>query len=449
MPNILQWKGPIVAKIVMIGGGSYNWMPHLVRDMVVRPELAGSELWLVDIDKKALSDLEKYCQALLTRVRNDWTVHATTDRDQALPKADFVVITISTGGLEAMRPDLEIPYKYGIFQPVGDTVGPGGISRALRNVPVFVGFAKSITKHCPKAWVFNLTNPMTVLTQVLCEHGCKTVGLCHELYGLWGWLRGKCKCEWDDVCLEVAGLNHFAFILSARYRHRDCFGLFRKLAADPLNHMLRPNLNLTHAETHGVFVFMCEFFRRTGFMLYPGDRHTSEFVPNVLTRETGYGKAYNIKLTRIKDRYRWLNDSKKRTWDLTRHPEKISLEPSREAVSALMVSLTTGKPVVEVVNLPNAGQIQNLPLGVVVETMATVTADRISPHTVGPLPDELAVLLTPHAIRVNMTIRAALTGDRDLAQQVMAADPLVRDWSTAGELLDKLIKADKKHLPQF
>jgi alpha-galactosidase/6-phospho-beta-glucosidase family protein len=438
-----------VAKIVMIGGGSYNWMPHLVRDMMVKPELAGSELWLVDIDKKALKDLEKYCWALLKRVNGDWTVHATTERDEALPKADFVVITISTGGLEAMRPDLEIPYKYGIFQAVGDTVGPGGLARALRNIPVFVGFARSIKKHCPKAWVLNLTNPMTVLTQVLCEHGCKTVGLCHELYGMWGWLRDKYQCNWEDICLDVAGLNHFAFILSARYKNRDCFAAFRKLAADPLNKILKPNVNLTHAETHGVFVFLGEFFSRTGFMLYPGDRHTSEFFSNVLTKETGYGKRYNIKLTYIKDRYKWLNKAKKHVWDLTKNPSKISLEPSREAMSGLMVSLATGKPLVEVVNLPNTGQIDNLPRGVVVETMATITADKISPHTVGRLPDELAVLLTPHAIRANMTIRAALTGDRRLARQVMASDPLVRDWNTAGEMLDKLIKANKKYLPQF
>jgi alpha-galactosidase len=438
-----------VAKIVMIGGGSYNWMPHLVRDMLVRPELAGSQLWLVDIDPKALKDLERYSRALCAHINSDWTVHATTQREKALPKADFVVITISTGGLSAMRADIEIPQKYGIYQAVGDTVGPGGISRALRNIPVFIDLAGSIRKHCPKAWVFNLTNPMTVLTQVLCEHGCKTVGLCHELYGLWGWLRDKYKCTWEEICLDVAGLNHFAFILSARYKNRNCFEKFKQLADDPLNKLLKPNVNLTHAETHGVFVFMGEFFTRTGFMLYPGDRHTSEFVPHVLTKDTGYGKAYNIKLTSIADRVKWLNGAKKRVRQWTKDPATISLEPSREALSSLIVSLTTGRPIIEVVNRPNVGQIDTLPRGVVVETMATVTADHIAPHAVGALPDELTSLLTPHALRFNMIIRAALTGDRRLAQHALAGDPLVRDWSTAGTLLDKLIQANKKYLPQF
>ena len=105
-----------MAKIVMIGGGSYNWTPALVRDMVVKPELANSELWLVDINKQALADLGKYCQALFRQVQSNFTLHLTTERKEALPKADFVVITISTGGLATMRPDLEIPYKFGVYQ---------------------------------------------------------------------------------------------------------------------------------------------------------------------------------------------------------------------------------------------------------------------------------------------------------------------------------------------
>jgi len=438
-----------MAKIVMIGGGSYNWTAHLVRDMVVKPELAGSELWLVDIDKKALKDMEAYCKALLNRAKSDFTLHTTTNRDEALPKADFVVITISTGGLEAMRPDLEIPYKYGIFQPVGDTVGPGGISRALRNIPVFVDFAASIRKHCPNAWVLNITNPMTVLTQVLCQQGCKTIGLCHELYALWGLLRDQFKCQWDEVSLQVAGLNHFGFILSARHANHDGFKVFKKLAGDRKTQMIKANVDLTHADTHGFHVFKFEFFRRTGLMMYPGDRHTSEFFSNVLTKESGYGAAYHIRLTKIKDRYKWLSNAKKHVKAMTQNPSKIDLSPSREAMSSLIVSLMTGKPLVEGVNLPNVGQIENLPRGVVVETMGTVTADKVVPHTVGAIPDELVTLLSHHATRFNMVIEAALKGDRKLAMQAMASDPLVRQWNTAGEMLDKMLKANKKYLPQF
>ncbi len=438
-----------MAKIVMIGGGSYNWTPHLVRDMVVKPELAGSELWLVDINKKALSELEKYCRVLVRHAKSDFKIFTTTNRIQALPNADFIVITISTGGLEAMRADIEIPYKYGIYQPVGDTVGPGGISRALRNIPVFLDLAAEIKKYCSNAWILNITNPMTVLTQILCQQGCKTIGLCHELYALWGLLVEHYKCQWDEIGLQVAGLNHFGFILSAKYKNKNCFTVFEKMARDPKNKMLKANVKLTHSETHVYHVFKNEYFRRTGRMLYPGDRHTSEFFSNVLTKDTGYGKAFGIRLTTIRDRYKWIANARKNVLKMIDHPDKIDMKPSREAMSSLIVSLTTGKPLVEVVNLPNIGQIDNLPRGVVVETMGTIGTDNVTPHTVGALPDDMAVLLNHHAIRFNMVIDAAVNGDRRLAQEAMASDPLVREWNTAGKMLDQLLKANKKYLPQF
>jgi alpha-galactosidase/6-phospho-beta-glucosidase family protein len=134
---------------------------------------------------------------------------------------------------------------------------------------------------------------------------------------------------------------------------------------------------------------------------------------------------------------------------MTADPSKIDLKPSREAMSMTMVSLLTGKPMVDVFNLPNTGQIDNLPRGVVVETMGTVTANRIMPHAVGRLPDDMATLLNHHATRFAMILEASIKGDRRLAMEALASDPLVTDWSIAGELLDKMIKANKRYLPQF
>lgn len=439
-----------MAKIVLIGGGSYNWTPGLVRDMILREELAGSELWLVDINPQALSDQEKYCKALLEHTKSDFTLHTTGSRDEALPGADFVVITISTGGLDAMRHDLEIPYKYGIYQPVGDTVGPGGISRALRNIPVFVDFAKSIKTHCPEAWVINITNPLTVLTQTLSDAGCKTIGLCHELYALWGLLKEHYSCDWDDIDLSVAGLNHFAFILSAKYKGTDCFSdAFEKWVSDPNNQLLKADVDLTHEETHGHHLFKFEYFRRTGKMLYPGDRHISEFFSNVLTEQTGYGAMYGVKLTKIEDRFHWLDKAKEKTKGWTDDPGSVELKPSREALSSILVSLQSGKPLVEVMNLPNNGQIENLPQGLVVETMGTVTKDKVEAHHVGTLEDSIACLMNHHAVRNKVTTQAALTGDRTLALEAISSDPLVKEWSTADKMLDELIEANKQYLPQF
>ncbi len=438
-----------MAKIVIIGGGSYNWTPSLTRDMFVRPELAGSELWLVDINPSALSELEKYCKTLLEYTKADFTLHTTTDRKDALTNADFVIITISTGGLNAMRHDLEIPYKYDIYQPVGDTVGPGGISRALRNIPVFIDLAKDFQKYCPNAWILNITNPMTVLTQVLAEQGCKVIGLCHELYALWGLLKEHFNCDWEDINLSVAGLNHFAFILSAYYKDIDCFDVFKEWANDPKQKPLPADVDLTHKETHGGHIFKFEFFRRTGRMMYPGDRHTSEFFHNVLTKHTNYGAKYGIKLTKIEDRFNSLEKSKQRVKEWIENPETIELKPSREAVSSIISAMITSTPLIEVVNLPNVGQIENLPRGVVVETMATISSGNLTPHTAGPLPDDILTLIHHHAVRFNMIIESARKGDKKLALEALASDPMVNNWDTAEKLLDELLLANKQYLPQF
>lgn len=437
-------------KIVIIGGGSYTWTHRLVVDLLLQPGLEdGGELWLVDIDPQALSDMAGYCRALFRHVNAPFTLHATTKLAEALPGADFVIITVTTGGLEAMRADLEIPVKYGIVQPVGDTVGPGGIARALRNVPVFEEFAQKIMRYCPQAWVLNITNPMTVLTQVLGQGGCKAVGLCHELYILWGQMREQLGCDWHDIDLTVAGLNHFSFFLKATHRGQDCFDLFHTWANDPKYRMLQPDVPVSHQETHGKHLFKFEYFRQTGRMLYPGDRHTSEFFHNVIAGGNGHLTSYNIALTPVATRYQWLDSYKEKVQNWTRHPETIELKASREAVAGLIQTLAHGGRLREVVNLPNAGQIENLPRGVVVETMGTITGDQIAPDIVGRLPDDLAALMYPHCCRFNLTIEAALKGDRQLAAEALRSDPLVRDWRSTDALLNEMLEANRKYLPRF
>src|SRR5438552_4833649 len=176
-------------RICFIGGGSYNWMPKLLGDLALTPDLEGT-IVLQDINPSALADIEQYGRKALASAGSRFTIETTTDLDRGLDGAEFVVVTITTGGLDTMGLDLAIPERYGIYQSVGDTVGPGGLSRALRNVPVMVGITHSIERICPDAWLLNLTNPMTVLTRIvgLTAPRLKVVGLCHELFGVRGGL---------------------------------------------------------------------------------------------------------------------------------------------------------------------------------------------------------------------------------------------------------------------
>src|ERR1700694_1879438 len=173
-------------RVCFVGGGSYNWMPKLLGDLALNPDLEGS-IVLQDINPAALEDIERYGRNAMASVGSNFTIETTTDLERGLDGAEFVVVTITTGGLDTMALDLAIPEKYGIYQSVGDTVGPGGLSRALRNVPVMVGIAQAMQRRCPNAWVLNLTNAVTVLTRAVgLTSRIKVVGLSHELFGVRG-----------------------------------------------------------------------------------------------------------------------------------------------------------------------------------------------------------------------------------------------------------------------
>src|SRR5690349_18565567 len=169
-------------RIVIVGGGSYQWVPKLVVDIVNTPSLRDAEIVLQDIDAAPLEPMVEFVDHIASLDQIAMSVRSTTDLRDALEGADYVVVSISTGGFESMRHDLEIPERYGIKQSVGDSVGPGGISRALRNIPVLVGVARDMETICPDAWLLNITNPMTTLCRAVTrETTIKTIGLCHEV----------------------------------------------------------------------------------------------------------------------------------------------------------------------------------------------------------------------------------------------------------------------------
>jgi alpha-galactosidase/6-phospho-beta-glucosidase family protein len=436
-------------KICFVGGGSYNWMPKLLGDLALTPDIEGTVV-LHDINPTALDDIQRYGRKVFASTGSNFDIETTTDLQRGLDGAQFVVVTITTGGLETMGLDLSIPEQYGIYQSVGDTVGPGGLSRALRNVPVMAGIAQAMQRHCPDAWMLNLTNPMTVLTRVvnMTAPQLKTVGLCHELFGVRGGLIRMFGGTPDDFEFRVAGVNHLIWVLDMTIRGHDGLQMVRDFVAD-----VRP-LPIPEARGgwHEPFVdrwkLKLQLFDVYGALPAAGDRHLAEFFPYFLTEATGRGEDYGVLLTTIPDRRQQVA-SARATVHAAIEGDLPPVERSHEATANIVSAVANGRSTRTIVNLPNTGQIDNLPRGAVVETLAEITSAGAHPLTVGSLPNGVLSTIQPHVVNQEMIARAALEGDRVLALQAMVNDPLVPDLETARKLLDDLIDAHADFLPQF
>ena len=288
-----------MTQVTIVGGGSYQWAPELMADLFGTPALSGMHLVLQDIDPAPLPKMEALAHKVNDALNAKATVSATTDLGQALDGADFVIVCISTGGFRSMAVDLDVPAAHGITQTVGDTVGPGGINRSLRNIPVLVGIGKAMEEHCPDAWLFNITNPMTCLTRSVCrETSIKTVGLCHEVGNFTMDLAIALGKPWEAVQASVTGINHFPVLTALEVDGEDGFAVLRELVEEVggLESLVpypgRPEAEafskLDFAQRH---LFKLTLLDRWGTFPAAGDRHIAEFVSFALTPESGVGRV--------------------------------------------------------------------------------------------------------------------------------------------------------------
>src|SRR5580700_4311999 len=376
-----------------------------------------------------------------------------------LDGADFVIVCISTGGFRSMAVDLDVPATHGITQTVGDTVGPGGINRALRNIPVLVGIGKAMEERCPDAWLFNITNPMTALTRSVCrETSIKTVGLCHEVGNFCMDLAIALGKPVDAVRPSVTGINHFPVLTALEVDGADGFEVLRSLVeevgglASLAPYPGRPEAEafskLDFAERH---LFKLTLLDRWGTFPAAGDRHIAEFVSFALTPESGWGSVYNIALSPISRREQhqaeyvadvdaWLAGTKDlQTWQ------------SGELPSPMIQAMLTREPFEAPVNIPNTGQGVGLPPDVVLESICVIDGDGIRGRDRSTLPAPYHEIVRRHVATQELTIEAALRGDRTLAAEAFALDPLAGrgDLRTTEAMVDELLAGTAQWLPQF
>jgi alpha-galactosidase len=430
-------------RIVIIGGGSFQWVPKLCCDLVNTPSLAEADLVLEDIDSAPLADMAGFVRDLVERARVPMRVTSTTDQRAALEGADYVVVCISTGGFASMARDLEVPEGHGIRQSVGDTVGPGGISRALRNIPVLVGIARDMEDICPDAWLLNITNPMTTLCRAVTRAtAIKTVGLCHEVTIAQRTFAKLLDADFNDFGLALAGVNHLPLVTAMEVAGEDAFDRLREVLSSPLPDDKRRLVAVNQVKL--------ALFERFGVLPAAGDRHLVEFFPGFLTEESGWGRRWGVGLTTIADREAWQDYFKAEFAEL-RGASDVPKTPSGEMVAPLIDSFLRDETRALPLNRPNAGQSADVADGPVVETMIDADADGLHARAAVSMPPVLAEWLRRIVASQETTVEAALTGDRDKVVDAMLLDPLAGriDFDRLVQMTDELLAATKPWLPQF
>jgi alpha-galactosidase len=450
-------------KITIIGGGSRQWAPTLIEDIANTESLRGAHIVLEDINPSSLGIVADYVRHVASIAGLELTVSTTTDQREALDGADFVVVTITTGGFESMRADREIPIRYGIRQTVVDG-GPAGVSRALRNIPVMVQIARDMLEMCPDAWLLNLTNPMAQICRAITrETSIRTVGLCHEVTICRFFLSMLLDIDFREIHPVVTGVNHIPVIVSLEVGGENTLSRVLDLLEDPeqLSRRIPFDLpsdigreaaivNPTKGDLLGTMQVKLELFRRFGALIASKDRHIVEYFPWFLTAESDFAEKWGVATTTIEEREVAEASYDKRLHESLRSTS-LSNMPSGEMVAPFIDAIVTGRRRLLPLNIPNHGHCPDMPTDVVVEAMCSVEDGAVRGKHVAQAPPFLADHLRRVVTAHEFTVEAALSGSRDATLEAMLADPLGgrMDYHAIVAMTDELIATTKPWLPQF
>lgn len=447
-------------RIAYIGGGSRGWAWTFMRDLALEPALGGT-IVLYDIDKEAAKANEIIGNGISERPEavGKWKYIVADTLAEALTGSDFVVISILPGTFDEMESDVHEPEKYGIYQSVGDTAGPGGMVRALRTIPMFVTIAEAIRDYAPQAWVINYTNPMSLCVKTLYHvfPQIKAFGCCHEVFGTQKLLAqiaerelGITDIKRDEIIVNVLGLNHFTWFDSASYKGIDLFPVYRSFIEKNFEEgMPEKGADPKKATFSCAHRVKFDLFKKYGWIAAAGDRHLAEFMPPIYLKDPETVASWKFGLTTVAWRKEDLKNRLEKSKKLVSGDEKVELTPSGEEGILLIKALCGLTRMISNVNIPNtAGQIPNLPASAVVETNAVFSRDSIAPIFAGNLTEDIRQLMLPHVMNHEDVLKAALTCDYDIMLRAFRRDPLVTcSKDDADKLLRTMIANTKKYLP--
>jgi alpha-galactosidase len=433
-----------MSKVAMIGAGSVVFCKTLMSDIMATPALAGTEFALMSRTEPKLRRMEEFGKRMLRDNRISGSVWATLDRREAIRDADFVVVMIQVGGVDAFELDYKIPLKYGVDQCIADSLGPGGIFRGLRAIPVLVDIARDMAEFAkPGAIMLQYANPMAANCLALGKATkVAAVGLCHGVQTTLDLISRYCGVPKDEISYTCGGINHMDWFLKLEHNRRDLYPILRERFERPEYYK--------NEKVRG------EVFRHFGYFMTESTGHLSEYVPwfrkNRRALETycdepsfgGETGAYYNWCRLVSEKYAEHDPLEFESTEI----EKRSVE----YCSYIMEAVVTGRPFRLMANVPNRGYITNLPQGCCVEVPAFADDTGLHPVVVGDLPPQCAALCMTNINVQMLAADAALNSDPERLVQAVAMDPLtsaVCTLSEAREMCAEMLEAQRTWLPGF
>jgi alpha-galactosidase len=456
--------------IIVIGAGSASFGENTLSALLRSPKLKGSTLRLVDRNAQSLDIVHRLANRLNREWNSGFGISAHQNHKDVLEGADFVVSAIEVGPREELwKSDYEITLKYGVHQPYAENGGPGGFIHAARNIGPLMEIVHDMEQACPDAWFINFTNPMVRICDAVNRHSkIKVVGLCHQIYtgyamagvalakdlgiqvpdGLEGMHADVMQHPLQQMVIHqtlplidirAAGTNHFSWILSVHDR---------RTGED-----LYPLLKRRFFELESTFEPLTRrVFQDFGLLPVPGDTHLCEYLPWMSAPNTKPWEKFNIRL------YDWELMAGLREFSLDRLNEMANgqmtieslLDTDSEGALEMIENIAfAGNHYHLAANLPNMGQIANLPMNAIVETPVMVDGAGIHPVHMGSLPESVAELCRRELMIAQLGVDAAVEGSYDKALQCLLLDPVIHDVDAAREILDDYLMTYREQLPQF
>lgn len=423
-------------KVVLVGAGSIVFGLRLVSDLCDKEGLRGSELVLVDIDNDRLELVSNLASRLIAETGANLKLTSCSDYKEALPGADYVISTVAQGGWDAWISDVELPREFGYNYAVADTMGPGGMARAFRTIPIVLDIAKSMETVCPDALLINYSNPMTAICRAVQKYtSIEVIGLCHGLQNTVRRIAPRLGYQAQDIQAWAAGINHFIWLSSLLDNSgHDLYPLLKKHARENFNEQ---PLAYDLLELYGLFA--------SG-----GDDHIVEFMPEYASEDSI--KKYNIdmdyvkkaidhQVTEIEDLRKLAADDSKRVID--------AISGNAESAAEIIDCLSNKKTDLFMANVRNEGKIPGLPFEAVVEVPCVTTPSGLQGIQVNPLPTGILGRIQTCLNEYELVVDAAVKKEKRLAIQAMLVNPATTSREKATGVVEAILAANEQYIGRF